>query len=96
MPIYDYMRRPAQQTHITDAYVSTPPALLIVDERGDVWTLGTQYGRMDEAPNGEFSFNILRNGMDTGLFGSRIERRHGKIKVFTRHGWRIWNGRSFT
>jgi len=93
--IYDYMRRPKEQTHITESYVSTPPALLIVDERGDVWTLGTSYARMDESPSGEYAFNVLRSGVDTGVYASRIERRNGRIRAFTRQGWRTWSGQSF-
>ena len=93
--IYPYMLKPAQQQYITEEYVSTPPALLITDERGDVWTLGTSYGKMSDAPSGEFSFNVLWNGRETGEFASRIERRHGKIRIFTRYGWKRWTGRSF-
>lgn len=80
------------QTHITEAYVASPPALIIVDESGAVWTLGLQQGT---APKGEFAFSIMRNGVDTGEFGSRIERRNGKIRIFTSQGWKNWSGRSF-
>jgi hypothetical protein len=93
--IYQYMLRPHEQTFITEEYVSSPPALWIHDERGNVWTLGTEYGRMDDSPNGEFSFSIIRNGQQTGEFASRIERRNGKIRIFTRQGWRIWSGQTF-
>jgi hypothetical protein len=93
--IYDYMRKPKEQLFITEPYVSTPPALWIHDERGDVWTLGTEYQQQRDAPNGEFSFNVLKNGLETGCYASRIERRNGKIRAFTRQGWRIWNGQSF-
>jgi len=89
------MRKPAQQQYITEEYVSSPPALLITDDCGDVWTLGTVYGRMSDAPDGEFAFNILRNGQDTGEFASRIERRHRRIRIFTRQGWKRWSGVQF-
>lgn len=81
-----------EQTHITEAYVSSPPALVIVDERGDVWTLGTEYGY---GPRGEFAFNVLCNGQNTGEFASRIERRAGKIRIFGAQGWKVWTGQSF-
>ena len=93
--IHGYMRRPTQQQFITEEYVSTPPALWIHDERGDVWTLGEQFARMTDAPHGEFAFNVLRNGQDTGEFASRIERRRGKIRIFTRQGFKTWSGQSF-
>ena len=84
-----------EQAYETEAYVSVPPALIITDERNDVWTLGFQTGPKAKTPNGEFAFNVVRNGFDTGEVASRIERRGGKIRIFTREGWKIWNGRSF-
>ena len=93
--IHAYMLPPKVQQHITESYVSSPPVLMLTDERGAVWTLGMTYQRQDDAPHGEFAFNIMRNGHDTGVYGSRIERLHGKIRVFTRDGWVVWNGRSF-
>lgn len=92
--IYQYMM-PAEQKHITDTYVSSPPALVITDIDGARWCLGTEYARMDDSPRGEFAFNVLRNGIDTGEFASRIERRRGKIQIFTRQGWKSWTGRGF-
>ena len=93
--IYPYMLPPKLQQHITESYVSSPPALTITDERGNVWALGTEYLRQSDAPNGEFAFNILRNGRETGEYASRIERRGGKIRIFTRQGWKHWTGRGF-
>ena len=93
--IYDYMLKPKEQRFITENYVSSPPAAWVHDERGDVFTLGTEVQRHSEAPNGEYSFSIIRNGQQTGEWGSRIERRNGKVRIFTRQGWKIWNSRSF-
>lgn len=98
--ILPYMLRPAEQTHITEAYVSSPPAAFIIDEVGDVWTLGVTMRRQQSAtggaaPNGEYAFNVLRNGIDIGEFASRIERRAGRVRIFTNGGWKRWSGRSF-
>ena len=90
-----YMVPRGPQTHITESYVSSPPALVIVDERGAYWTLGESYARLDDSPRGEFAFNVLRNGRDTGVYASRIERRNGRIRVFTRQGWLTWSGKGF-
>lgn len=87
-----YRFRPSEQTHITEQYVSSPPALIIVDERGDVWTLGMKIG---EGPRGEYAFPVLRNSAYAGIFASRIERRGGGIRAFTSDGWKRWGGRSF-
>lgn len=92
-----YMLPQREQTHITEEYVSSPPALLIVDETNAVWTLGmTMYTHKHDAPRGEYSFPVLRNGDFTGEIASRIERRNRKIRIFTAAGWKVWNGRSFT
>lgn len=93
--IQSYMLRPQEQTHITESYVSSPPALIIVDEVGDVWTLGFTTAHHGIGPNGEFSFNVLRNGVDVGEIASRIERRNGRIRIFTKDGFKRWTGRHF-
>lgn len=96
MMIYDYMLKPKEQSFITESYVSTPPALWIHDERGDVFTLGTaRLMYQADAPQGELAFAVQKNGVNTGTFASRIERRHGKIRAFTRQGWRTWTGNQF-
>ena len=89
-PMHQLRRLQGEQHFITDNYVSSPPALIIADETGAVWTLGFNRG---EAPSGEFAFNVLRDGINTGEFASRIERRNGRIRCFTKDGWKVWNGR---
>jgi hypothetical protein len=88
----DYMVRRGPQTHVTESYVSSPPALTITDECGDLWCLGFRYGA---APRGEFAFNVLRNGVETGEVASRIERRAGRVRIFTEAGWKRWTGMTF-
>lgn len=89
----DYMLKPKEQFHQTEEYVSSPPALIIFDECGDVWTLGLD---MHLGPRGEYAFDILRNGVKIGERGSRIERRSGKIRIFTPDGvWKRWTGKTF-
>ena len=86
MPIIlPFMVRHGEQQHITEEYVSVPPALTITDECGAIWTLGFRVGT---APRGEFAFNVLRNGLDTGEVASRIERHRGRIRLFTAQGWK--------
>jgi len=94
-PQFPWMRLQGEQQHITESYVSVPPALMITDERGAVWTLGFMTQPRWKAPNGEYAFDVLRNGFDTGEIASRIERRNNKIRIFTRDGWKIWSGMSF-
>lgn len=92
-----YMAPQGPQKHITEAYVSSPPALIIVDEAGIIWTLGIQEGIELGAtrPHGEFCFEVLANGNKTGEYASRIERRGGRIRIFTHRGYKFWNGRAF-
>lgn len=92
MIIQPYMLPPKEQFHLTENYVASPPALTIFDETGAVWCLGAD---MRPGPHGEYAFSVLRNGAPMGAVASRIERRNGKIRVFTVDGWRNWNGRGF-
>lgn len=87
-----YMLPSKAQTHITENYVSSPPALIIVDEANNVFTLGFQ---QMAGPRGEYGFPVLINGQPTGEVASRIERRDGKIRIFTDTGFKRWTGRSF-
>ena len=93
--ILPYMLQPKEQTHVTESYVSSPPALTIFDETGAVWTLGNMTAPRGRSPNGEYAFNVLRNGIETGEIASRIERRNKRIRIFTETGWKNWSGRSF-
>lgn len=92
-----YMAPQGPQRHITESYVSSPPALIIVDEAGIIWTLGMQFGHEygGTDPKGEFCFEVLANGHRTGEYASRIERRSGRIRIFTHKGYKRWNGRAF-
>jgi len=92
MNIQQFMDRHGPQTHVTESYVSSPPALTITDERGDLWCLGFNGGRVQ---GGEFSYGVLRNGVDTGEMANRIERRGGRIRIFTSDGWKRWTGAAF-
>lgn len=89
---HSYMRLQGEQTHVTEAYVAIPPALVIVDERGSIWTIGFD---MRPGPRGEYEFDVLRDGTKTGEYASRIERRGGKVRIFTRDGWKRWTGSTF-
>ena len=84
--ILPHMVRHGEQCHVTEEYVSVPPALTIADETGAIWTLGLRLGA---APRGEFAFNVLRNGVEMGEVASRIERTRGRIRIFTAQGWKI-------
>jgi hypothetical protein len=86
------MLPPQEQVHLTENYVSSPPALTIFDETGAVWCLDSD---MQPGPMGEYAFSVLRNGQRTGAVASRIERRNGKIRVFTVDGWRRWTGKGW-
>jgi len=92
---YPFMRPQGEQQHVTENYVSVPPALTITDEYGAVWTLGMKVAPKHKAPDGEFAFAVLRNGINTGEIASRIERRSGKVKIFTAEGWKTWTGANF-
>ena len=54
-----YMRLQSEQTYITEEYVSSPPALVIIDDYGAVWTLGLHMA----APTDALKERIRRDGM---------------------------------
>lgn len=95
--VFPWMQLQGEQGHSTESYVSSPPALTIIDSAGDLFCLGFNTAPKGNAPNGEFAFNVLVNGLETGEVASRIEMRNGRVKIFSRDGWKIWNGatRSF-
>lgn len=93
--IQPYMVRKGEQVHITENYVSSPPALTLTDERGDLWCLGFTAAPHGKTPNGEFAYSVLRNGVPTGEYASRIERRGERIRIFTADGFKRWTGVSF-
>lgn len=91
-PMAALRKRQGEATFETENYVSSPPALWIVEPDNTCWTLGFNAG---EAPSGEFAFNVLRDGVNTGAFASRIESRNGRVRCFTKDGWKVWSGRSW-
>jgi hypothetical protein len=90
--VEQYMLRREPGSFSTENYVSTPPALLVVEEDGTVWTLGSNQVM---GPRGEYGFDVLRNGAWTGEWASRIERRAGVVSIFTADGRKNWNGNAF-
>ena len=82
-----------EQVHVSESYVSVPPALIITDERNDVWTLGFMTAPRSKTPEGEFAFDVLRNGKWCGEVASRIEKRSGRVRIFTADGWKNWNAK---
>lgn len=94
---YPFMRfqKGQEQQHITESYVSVPPALTITDEAGAIWTLGFNTQPKGLSPDGEYAFDVLRNGVYVGEVASRIERRGGRTRIFGRDGWKVWTGQGF-
>jgi hypothetical protein len=92
-----WMVWPGDQEYETDNGVTIPPALRIVDEKGALWTLGFETAPKELSPDGEFAFDVLRDGVAIpGAVASRIEYRNGQVRIFTCKGWRRWLGRAFS
>lgn len=68
----------------SDADVEIPPALLITDSDGAVWTLGTEYAEH----NGEYEFNVLRNDVDMDEVAKRIVYKQRRVWIFGHYGWK--------
>lgn len=89
-----FMTRLGEQAHVTEPYVCVPPALIITDDEGAIWTLGFDYSET-EWRAGRYEYDIVRNGRKTGEFGRTIEFRRGKVIINGADGRRVWNGRAF-
>ena len=89
----------APEQFITESYVSVPPARWILNERGEVFTLGIDIGPQSEWPGGQYGWQVLvdqgQGARYTGCVASQLERRNRQVRAFTRQGWRTWNGHVF-
>jgi len=85
-----------EQGHVTENYISVPPALHLTDSAGQRWTFGFITAEKEQSPQGEFAFEVLRDGIGMGEIASRLELRNGVVRVFTRHGWKRWLGREWS
>jgi len=90
--LFPFMRPQGLLMPATDAYVSIPPALVIRDNEGALWTLGFDQGGWR---TGEYEYDVVRNGRKTGEHACRIEFRRAQVRIFGTAGWRVWNGHSF-
>jgi hypothetical protein len=81
-----------ERENCSEEYVEIPPAYLITDETGAMWSFGTEYATGRDR---HFEFNVLRNDVDTGEMASRITYRSGKVRIFGSAGWRTWTGKYF-
>jgi hypothetical protein len=68
----------------TENYVEIPPAFLITDSDGAMWTFGSQYTEH----NGEYQFSVMRNDVDTGEVAKRIVYTKGIVSIFGDYGWK--------
>lgn len=67
----------------TESYVRIPPALVITDSDGAMFTAGFALKHME--------FNVLRNDVDTGEFAEFIEYDGKLVRIFGRDGWRSFS-----
>lgn len=85
-----------KRENITESYVSIPPALVITDSRGAMWTLGNEYIELGRW----YYFSVLRNDVDTDIFSSRLEYRRTnsgpRLRALTKDGWKVWVDRKTT
>ncbi len=92
----NFRKKGYRTEYITEPYVTSPPALFILDEQGNSFTLGFRYQERRNRPSGHYAFNVLFNGAETGEWASHIEKRGDRVSIFTREGRKVWNGTSFT
>lgn len=76
----------------SDFDVEIPPARLITDSMGGMWSLGTEF---ISGKNGWLEFNVLRNDVDTNETAMKIVYKKGRVAIFGRYGWKYWNDKTF-
>ena len=81
-----------ERENVSENYVSVPPAFLLTDSKGGMWTFGPSY----ELHNGEHLFAVMRNDVDMGETAKRLECKNGQIRIFGRDGWKVWSRRRNT
>lgn len=94
---FPFMKPRGEHWPVTESSMVIPPALVITDSEGALWTLGFDQG---EWRTGEFEYDVIRNMKLTGEKACRIEYRSfnggpRRIRIFGTEGWRVWNGRTF-
>lgn len=82
----------------TERDVEIPPAFVITDETGAMWTFGPEYVET----KGRFEFGVLRNDSPVGELAYKIVFRPtrgnvlGQVAIYgSGYGRKIWNGRTF-
>lgn len=95
---FPFMAAAGPQMPLTESYVSIPPALVIRESDGTVWTLGFDQGAFWRT--GEYEFDVVRCGPEpgakptpTGDHACRIEMRKGIVRIYGEAGWRTWSRR---
>lgn len=81
-----------ERENCSERDVEIPPAFLITDEAGGMWTFGNEYV---EPVGGVFEFSVKRNDIDTGETAYKIAYRRGIVTIYSRNGRKRWSGRSF-
>lgn len=76
----------------SEPYVEIPPARVITDTSGAMWSFGQSYVKLD---NGYYEFNVIRNDRDLDEYAQKIVYQKGRVRIFGKDGWRVWNGRTF-
>ena len=92
-----------QPQWITESYVESPPAAVIVDRFGDMWQFGLRERsgydlRRTRIERAGWEFEVMRNGKWTGEWAAKIACRAGEISIFGDYGKsrrKRWTGRDF-
>jgi hypothetical protein len=75
----------------SENYVTIPPAFLITDADGGMWSFGPEYIKHGWI----FEFNVLRNDVDTGEVAYKIEYQKGVVTIYGVNGKKRWSSKSF-
>lgn len=78
-----------ERVNVSENGTTIPPARIITDSEGGMWTFGTEYAQY--AHNGEYEFNVLRNDVDTDEVAKRIVMERGVVTIYGSYGRKRWS-----
>lgn len=77
-----------ERVNVSENGTKIPPARVITDSQGGMWTLGAQY---TEPHRGEYEWNVLRNDVDMDEQAKCIAMENGVVTIYGWYGKKRWS-----
>lgn len=77
-----------ERVNVSENGTEVPPAYLITDSEGGMWSLGNEYAYKKD---GYLEFNVIRNNVDMDVVAEKIVYKDGRVWIFGSDGWKHWS-----